>query len=64
VLPIYFGTGGGPTVTVPASLKLMFPLITRLLKTKPEGSSHGAISDHPPGAVYSALLVVWAMFVP
>ena len=35
-------------------------MITPLLKTKPKGSSHGKISDRPPGRLYTTLLSIWA----
>jgi thymidylate kinase len=60
VVPIYFGTGGGRPSLVLLPFKLMVPLVTLFLKTKPKGSSHGKISDRPPGLVYSVLLTLWA----
>jgi hypothetical protein len=63
VVPIYFGTGGGRPSLVLWPFKLMVPLITLLLKTKPKGASHGKISDRPPGLLYSVLLTVWATVV-
>ncbi len=43
--------------------KWLVPLITRGLKTKPKGASHGEISDQPPGLLYSLLMTVWATVV-
>jgi hypothetical protein len=63
VLPIYFGTGGGRPSLVLWPFKLLVPLITLFLKTKPKGASHGKISDRPPGLLYSLLLTVWAAVV-
>lgn len=60
VIPIYFGTGAGRPSFILWPFKLIVPLITPLLKTKPKGSSHGKISDRPPGRLYSALLSIWA----
>jgi hypothetical protein len=60
VVPIYFGTGAGRPSLVLWPFKLMVPLITLLLATKPKGASHGKISDRAPGVVYSVLLMVWA----
>lgn len=60
VIPIYFGTGAGRPSFVLWPFKLMVPLITPLLKTKPKGASHGRISDRPPGRLYSTLLSIWA----
>ncbi|MBR0722542.1 hypothetical protein [Bradyrhizobium manausense] len=60
VIPIYFGTGAGRPSLILWPLKLMVPLITPLFKTKPKGSSHGKISDRPPGRLYSALMTIWA----
>ena len=60
VVPIYFGTGGGRPSLLLLPLKLMVPLFTRLLRTKPKGSSHGRVSSGAPGPVYSVLLMGWA----
>ena len=63
VMPIYFGTGAGRASLVLRPFKLMVPLLTRLLKSKPRGSSHGKISKEAPGLLYSLLLMVWAAVV-
>jgi hypothetical protein len=63
VVPIYFGTGGGRPSLLLWPFKLLVPLITLFLKTKPKGASHGKISDRPPGLLYSLLLTVWATVV-
>ena len=63
VVPIYFGTGGGRPSLILWPFKLMVPLITLLLRTKPQGASHGKISNRPPGLLYSVLLMVWATVV-
>lgn len=63
VVPIYFGTGGGRPSLILWPFKLMVPLITLFLKTKPKGASHGRISDRNPGMLYSVLLMVWATIV-
>jgi thymidylate kinase len=63
VVPIYFGTGAGRPSLVLWPFKAMVPLIPRLLKTKPKGSSHGKISGRAPGVLYSVLLMVWATVV-
>ncbi len=63
VMPLYFGTGGGRPSLLLRPFKLMLPLATRLLKTRPKGSSHGTISNAAPGALYSVLLMVWATVV-
>lgn len=60
VLPIYFGTGEGRPSLVLLPLKMMVPLITSMLRTKPAGASHGSTSDRPPGPQYSAMLMIWA----
>ena len=60
VVPIYFGTGAGRPSLVLWPFKLMVPLITLLLRTKPKGASHGKISDRAPGQLYSVLLMFWA----
>src|SRR6266550_3371064 len=43
VVPIYFGTGSGRPSLLLWPFKLMVPLITLLLRTKPQGASHGKI---------------------
>ncbi len=60
VLPMYFGTGDGRPSLVLWPLKMVLPLAARLLRRKPQGSSHGTVSDAPPGLGYSVLLMVWA----
>lgn len=60
VMPIYFGTGDGRPSLLLLPLKLAMPLFTRLLRRKPRGSSHGAVSGQAPGAMYGALLTVWS----
>jgi hypothetical protein len=63
VMPVYFGTGGGRPSLLLRPFKLMVPLLTLLLRTKPRGSSHGTVSKAPPGLLYSMLLMVWAAVV-
>jgi thymidylate kinase len=63
VMPIYFGTGAGRPSLLLLPFKMMVPLITRLIRTKPSGASHGRISDHAPGPLYSVLMMVWAAAV-
>jgi hypothetical protein len=63
VVPLYFGTGAGRPSLLLRPFKWLVPLITRGLKTKPKGASHGKISDQPPGLLYSLLLTVWATVV-
>jgi hypothetical protein len=63
VIPVYFGTGGGRPSLLLRPLKLMVPLLTPLLRTKPRGSSHGKVSKASPGLFYSLLLMVWAAVV-
>jgi hypothetical protein len=60
VIPIYFGTGGGRPSLILAPLKILVPLAQALTRRKPAGASHGQISDHPPGRLYSYLLTLWA----
>ena len=62
-MPIYFGTGDGRPSLLLWPLKLIVRALSRTMKTKPKGASHGKISDRPPGAGYAALLTVWAMVV-
>jgi hypothetical protein len=63
VMPIYFGTGAGRPSLLLRPFKLMVPVISRLVKTKPKGASHGNVSDRPPGLFYSVLMMVWATVV-
>jgi len=63
VIPIYFGTGNGRPSLLLWPLKLMVPIIERVLRNKPKGASHGNILSRPPGPIYSMLLTVWAMVV-
>jgi thymidylate kinase len=63
VMPVYFGTGDGRPSLLLRPFKLMVPLLTPLLKTKPSGSSHGKVSKDAPGRLYSLLLMVWAAVV-
>jgi hypothetical protein len=60
VLPIYFGTGDGRLSWPLLPLKALMPFVTRLVRSKPRGSSHGNVSNGTPGIVYSLLLAVWA----
>ena len=59
-MPIYFGTGDGRPSLILLPLKLLVPLFTRLTSSRPKGSSHGNVSDRPPGLIYSLLLTLWA----
>lgn len=59
-MPIYFGTGGGRPSLLLLPLKIMLPLVMIFFRSKPRGSSHGRVSDRPPGPVYSLLMMAWA----
>jgi thymidylate kinase len=63
VMPIYFGTGAGRPSLLLLPFKLMVPVITPWLSTKPKGISQGKASRHAPGLLYSLLLMVWATVV-
>ena len=63
VMPIYFGTGAGRPSLLLLPFKMMVPAITRFLRTKPRGASHGRISGRAPGPLYSLLMMVWAAAV-
>ncbi len=60
VMPIYFGTGDGRPSVVLLPFKLLVPLISRLIRSKPKGSSHGKVSARAPGPVYGLMLMLWA----
>lgn len=65
VVPVYLGTGDGRPSLLLRPLKMMMPLIRRLLKGKPKPrvASHGKISGPAPGLLYSILMMVWAVAV-
>jgi thymidylate kinase len=63
VMPIYFGTGAGRPALLLLPFKIMVPVITRLLRTKPRGASHGRISGRSPGPLYGLLMMIWATAV-
>ncbi|HEV2263962.1 MAG TPA: hypothetical protein VGR79_05455 [Stellaceae bacterium] len=63
VMPIYFGTGDGRPSLAFRPFKMIVPLVTWCLRTKPRGASHGRISDRPPGIFYSTMMMVWATAV-
>jgi thymidylate kinase len=63
VVPTYFGTGAGRPSLLLLPFKLMVPMITPWLRTKPRGISQGKVSTHAPGLLYSLLLMVWATVV-
>jgi hypothetical protein len=63
IMPVYFGTGGGRPSLLLRPFKMMIPLLTRLFKTKPRGSSHGKVSKEAPGLLYSLSLMFWATVV-
>jgi len=63
VLPIYLGTGGGRPSLLLLPFKLLVPIATWALRTKPAGSSHGTVSGRAPGPLYSILLAIWATAV-
>lgn len=63
VVPTYFGTGAGRPSLLLLPFKLMVPVITPWLRTKPRGTSQGKVSRHAPGLFYSLLLMVWATVV-
>ncbi len=60
VLPMYFGTGDGRPSLLLLPFKLLVPLVSRLVPTRPRGSSHGSVSDQAPGPLYSVLMMGWA----
>jgi thymidylate kinase len=62
-VPMYFGTGDGRPSLLLFPFKKVVPLITRVLRTRPKGSSHGNISSHGPGFLYGMLLTIWAAVV-
>jgi hypothetical protein len=62
-LPMYFGTGDGRPLLLMRPFKALLPLFSRLLRTRPKGSSHGKISEQRPGLGYQILLAGWAVVV-
>ena len=63
VVPIYFGTGTGRSSLLLLPFKLMVPVITPWLSARSSGISQGELPGHPPGLLYSLLLMVWATVV-
>ena len=63
VISTYFGTGDGRASLMLMPLKALAPVISRFIKIKPAGASHGNVSDRPPGLLYSLLFAVWATAV-
>jgi thymidylate kinase len=63
VLPIYFGTGDGRPSLFLLPFKLLIPLFSRLIKSRPKGSSHGQVSGAPPTVPYTIFMTVWATLV-
>jgi hypothetical protein len=62
-VPMYFGTGDGRPSLLLLPFKKVLPLVSRVLRTRPKGSSHGNVSNRSPGILYSVLLTVWAVAV-
>jgi hypothetical protein len=63
VMPTYLGTGAGRPSMWLRPFKMVVPLITRMMRVKPRGASHGSISSDAPGFLYGLLLIVWAVVV-
>ncbi len=63
VLPLYFGTGDGPASWFLAPVKRLVPLVSRLLRRKSAGSSHGLPTPRAPGIAYGLSLAIWALLV-
>jgi thymidylate kinase len=63
VMPVYFGTGAGRPSMVLRPLKWIAPAVSRLIKHKSRGSSHGNSSDRHLGMAYTLLLTGWALAV-
>ena len=63
VFPVYFGTGDGPPSLVLWPLKLMLPLMLRVMKSKPKGTTRGHHAGGGPSLIHSTLLSVWALAV-
>ncbi len=61
VMPCYFGTGDGEPSLFFRPFKAASRWIARVVRTRPKGASHGAVSDRPPGLGYSIMFSVWAV---
>jgi thymidylate kinase len=61
VLPLYLGTGDGRPSLLLLPFKLLMPVASKLVRSKPRGSSHGDVSSAAPGVAYSMLLAAWAI---
>lgn len=62
-MPVYFGTGDGRPALILLPFKMLVPLASLLVRSKPKGSSHGKVSDAPPGPLYCLMMMVWATVV-
>ncbi len=63
VMPIYFGTGDGRPSLLLAPFKMLLPLADALFRRKPQGSSHGLVTNRSAGLGYSLAMMVWATAV-
>jgi hypothetical protein len=61
IMPCYFGTGDGEPSLFFRPFKAASRWVARVVRTRPKGSSHGVVSDQPPGLGYSILFAVWAV---
>jgi hypothetical protein len=63
IMPCYFGTGDGEPSLFFRPFKAVSRWVARVVRTRPKGASHGAVSNRPPGLGYSVLFAVWAVAV-
>ena len=63
VIPVYFGTGGGRPSLLLRPFKMLVPLLTPLLKSRPRERRTARSSNAAPGLIYSLALTVWAAVV-
>jgi hypothetical protein len=61
IMPCYFGTGDGEPSLFFRPFKAVSRWVARVVRTRPKGASHGAVSNRPPGLGYSVLFAVWAV---
>jgi hypothetical protein len=59
-MPIYFGTGDGRPSLILLPFKLLVPVFSWLHPSRPQGSSHGQVTNTHPGPVYTIALTLWA----
>jgi hypothetical protein len=63
LMTCYFGTGDGQPSLFFRPIKAVSRSVARVVRTRPKGASHGAVSNRPPGLGYSVMFAIWAIAV-